>query len=157
MPAAPNKTQKTEVSVDDFVAALPDAKKRADAQVLLDLLRTVTKLPAKMWGPSIIGFGDAHYIYETGREGDWFFIGFAPRKAALTLYTIGGWPLHAELLKDLGKHSLGGGCLYIKRLSDVKLPVLKKALQGAFKYAKEDAKQIVRPSGYAESGKKNKK
>jgi hypothetical protein len=156
MPAAANKTQMTDADVDRFVAALPEGEKRNDAAALLEIMRQVTKLPAKMWGPSIIGLGDAHYIYETGREGDWFFIGFAPRKAALTLYTIGGWPMHGEELKDLGKHTLGGGCLYIKRLSDVKLPVLKKAVQVAFKYAQQDAKKTVRPSGYAEARDKKK-
>ena len=156
MPAAANKTQMTDADVDRFVAALPEDEKRADAAALLAMMRAVTKLPAKMWGPSIIGFGDAHYIYETGREGDWFFIGFAPRKAALTLYTIGGWPMHGEELKDLGKHTLGGGCLYIKRLSDVKLPVLKRAVQVAFKYAQQDAKRVVRASGHAKPSPKQK-
>jgi hypothetical protein len=119
---------------------VPDEQKRADAQVILDLMEKATKQPAKMWGPAIIGFGEAHYVYESGREGDWFFIGLSPRKASLTLYAMGGYAGYTDLLADLGKHTVGGGCLYIKKLSDVKLPVLKKLIHTAAKTAKEKAK-----------------
>lgn len=141
-----NKTQPTDASVDTFLTAVPDAQKRADATLLVELMQKATKLPPKMWGPSIIGFGQAHYIYPTGREGDWFFIGLSPRKASLTLYAIDGWERYADLLADLGKHSLGKGCLYIKRLSDVHMPTLKRLIQAAAKHSKESAKQVHRDS-----------
>ena len=139
MPAKPNKTQATTASVPAFLATIADEQKRLDAAAIVALMEQATKQPAKMWGPAIIGFGEAHYVYESGREGDWFFVGLSPRKAALTLYAMGGYSTYTDLLADLGKHSLGGGCLYIKKLSDVKLPVLKKLIQTAAKAAKAKA------------------
>lgn len=141
-----NKTQPTTVAVEDFLSTVPDAQKRADAAVVVELMQKATRLPPTMWGSSIIGFGHAHYIYETGREGDWFFIGLSPRKASLTLYAIDGWERYPDLLAGLGKHTLGKGCLYIKRLSDVDLPTFKKLIQTAAKHAKESAKQVHRSS-----------
>jgi len=145
MPAAPNKTQKTEASVDAFIHTVSDEQKRADAFALLDLMHKATKQPPKMWGTSIVGFGDIHYESQSGRAGDWFLIGFSPRVASLTLYAVGGWARYPELLKDLGKHTLGGGCLYIKRLSEVNSPALKKLIQASAKYGKETAKETFHP------------
>ena len=151
MPAAPNKTQQTNDSVEAFINRVADEQKRADAFTLLALMQKATKQPPKMWGTAIVGFGDAHYKYDSGREGDWFWIGLSPRAANLTLYTIGGWPRYTELLAKLGKHSLGKGCLYIKRLSDVDLPTLKQLITTAAAFAKEDAKRVERESGHAQT------
>ena len=125
---AENKTQKTGLSAGDFLNTLPDETKRQDSFTLLELMEQVSGSEPKMWGPSIIGFGDTHYQYESGREGDWFLIGFSPRKANLTLYIRGGLPKYADLLGQLGKHKTGKGCLYINRLSDVNLDVLKQII-----------------------------
>jgi hypothetical protein len=125
---AENKTQKTTASVTDFLNALPDEKKRQDCFTLLELMQQVSNDEPKMWGPSMIGFGDRHYKYESGREGDTFQVGFSPRKQNLTLYITGGFPRHEELLSRLGKHKTGGGCLYINKLSDVNLDVLKEMI-----------------------------
>ena len=84
-----------------------------------------------MWGPSIVGFGDTHYVYESGREGDWFKVGFAPRKQALTLYTMAAFEGRSEILERLGKHTTGKGCIYIKKLEDVDIEVLEELLSKA--------------------------
>jgi hypothetical protein len=125
---AENKTQKTAVSVADFLNNLPDEKKRQDSFALVELIKQVSGNEPKMWGPSIIGFGDSHYKYESGREGDWFRVGFSPRKQNLTLYIMGGAPKYSELLAQLGKHKTGKGCLYINKLSDVNLDVLREMI-----------------------------
>lgn len=87
-----------------------------------------------MWGPSMVGFGQYHYVYESGREGDWFVTGFAPRAANLTLYIMDGFPKYAELLAKLGKHTMGKSCLYIKRLSDIDLKVLEQLITASVKH-----------------------
>lgn len=120
------KTKPTDGDVEAFLAALPDAQKRSDSFVLLDLFRTVTGESPKMWGTSIVGFGDYHYVYASGREGDWFVTGFSPRKQNLTLYCMGSYEPYGDLLARLGKHKLGKGCLYINRLQDVNLDVLRE-------------------------------
>jgi hypothetical protein len=122
---AENKTKPTEVSVAAFIEAIADEAKRADAEELVKLMREVTGEEAKMWGPSIVGFGSCHYTYESGREGDMPLVGFSPRKAAFVLYgptRAGDAP---ALLAALGKHTMGKGCLYIKKLADVDSKVLK--------------------------------
>lgn len=123
---AENKTQKTTASVTDFLNSLPDEKKRQDSFTLVELMQQISGAPAAMWGPAIIGFGDRHYKYESGREGDWFLVGFSPRKQNLALYITGA--TKSERLDALGKHKLGGGCLYVNRLSDVNLDVLKEII-----------------------------
>lgn len=125
---AENKTQKTDLSVTDFLNSLPDEKKRQDSFDLLKLMEQVSGQPPRMWGPSIIGFGDRHLKYDSGREMDWFKVGFSPRKQNLTLYIAGGFPKHADLLGRLGKHKTGKGCLYINKLSEVDLDVLKEMI-----------------------------
>ncbi len=122
------KTKPNDADVEAFLAAVPDDQKRSDSLVLLDLFRTVTGAPPKMWGAAIVGFGDYHYVYASGREGDWFVTGFSPRKQNLTLYSMGGYEPHGELLARLGKHKLGKGCLYINRLQDVDLAVLRELI-----------------------------
>ncbi|MCC7358094.1 MAG: DUF1801 domain-containing protein [Anaerolineales bacterium] len=142
MPARPNKTQVTTASVADFIAKVPDEQKRSDAAMIVALMEKATKQPGRMWGQAIIGFGEVHYVYASGREGDWFLMGLSPRKAALSLYALGGYAAHTELLAGLGKHTLGVGCLYIKQLADVKLPVLKQLIQAAAKAAKTQAMTV---------------
>mgnify|MGYP001017678955 FL=1 len=122
------KTKPNDGDVEAFLAAVPDAQKRSDSLVLLDLFRTVTEDPGKVGGAAIVGFGDYHYAYASGREGDWFVTGFSPRKQNLTLYCMGSFEQHSELLARMGKHKLGKGCLYINRLKDVDLDVLRELL-----------------------------
>src|SRR5216683_702757 len=124
---ADNKTRPTKASVAAFSDALTDQTKRADAKVLVKLMQSATGEKPKRWGPSIIGFGSYHYTYDTGREGDMPLVGFSPRKAATVLYSTGVKNSNA-LLTKLGKHTTGGGCLYIKKLADVDQQVLKALL-----------------------------
>jgi hypothetical protein len=126
-----NKTQPTEASVESFLVNLDDEKKRADSCRLIEIMRGITGEPATMWGPGIVGFGTYHYSYESGREGDMPITGFSPRKAALTLYLMGDWQEHADLLERLGKHRLGKGCVYIKRLADVDEDILTELISRA--------------------------
>ena len=133
------KTKVNEASVAKFLDSIPDDGQRSDSRVLLELLQKATKTEPKMWGDSIVGFGAYHYVGKSGREGDWFLAGFSPRKQNLTLYMLGGWEQDAELLAKLGKHSLGKGCLYIKRLADVNGPALKRLIGAALKRAKKIA------------------
>jgi hypothetical protein len=134
-----NKTIPTDQSVDDFLNALDDAQKRKDSFALLDLMREVTGMEAKMWGSSIVGFGSYHYRYASGREGDTMLVGFSPRKQNLTIYNMGSIDPDDERFKELGKHTTGKGCLYIKRLDDVDLPTLKALIEASFTRAKEHA------------------
>jgi hypothetical protein len=122
------KTKATDASVTAFLNKISDPKKRQDCFTVLEIMRDVTHEEPKLWGPSIVGFGSYHYKYESGREGDSPIAGFSPRKQNLTLYlNLGsGFEEYGHLLKKLGKHSLGKGCLYIKKLDDVQLPVLKE-------------------------------
>lgn len=122
------KTKKTEVSVDAFIKKIPDVQKRKDAFAIVELMEKATKSKGKMWGSSIIGFGDRHLKYESGRELDWFIMGFSPRKQNLTLYIFGTVEKQQALLKKLGKHKTGKGCLYINALEEVDLGVLKEII-----------------------------
>ena len=123
------KTKKTKESVPAFLANVEDDEARKDCKTLVGLMEKATGAKAKMWGKSIVGFGDYRYKYASGREGDWFVMGFAPRKGTLTLYLMGTVQREGELLKSLGKHKAGGGCLYVKRLGDLDGGVLKKLLR----------------------------
>jgi hypothetical protein len=137
---AENKTQKTSASAEAFVGAIADPRVRADCETLLTLMQKASGAPPEMWGANMIGFGDYHYVYDSGREGDAALIGFAARKTALTLYMMGGsWD--TGLLARLGKHTTGVGCLYIKKLADVDVKVLAALLKDAAKQAKAGAKR----------------
>jgi hypothetical protein len=125
---AENKTQKTDVSVTDFLNSITDEQKRQDAFTLLALMSEITGLEPKMWGAGIVGFGDVHYKYASGREGDWFKVGFSPRKQNLTLYIMDGFPKYYDLLAQLGKHKTGVSCLYLKKLADVDLRILRELI-----------------------------
>jgi hypothetical protein len=134
-----NKTLETKGSVSVFLAALKDPVQKKDSKALAKLLKEVTKFPPKMWGSAIVGFGSVHYRYESGREGDTPLLGFSPRKGTLVIYGTGkAWD--AALLKKLGKHATGKGCLYIKTLADIHPPALKKLLQTAAKLGKASQK-----------------
>ncbi len=123
------KTKKTVASVEDFLAKVSPETKRRDAVALCELMKKVTKLEPKMWGSSMVGFGDYHYKYESGHEGDTFLVGFSPRKQNLTLYIMPGFDDYAELLSKLGKHKTGKGCLYINTLDDIDVPTLQALLK----------------------------
>ena len=127
------KTKKTARSVESFLARIADADARKDCKTLVSLMEGATKAKGRMWGPSIIGFGDKRLRYDSGRELDWFVMGFSPRKAALTLYLPGYLATYEDLLGRLGKHKTGKGCLYIRRLEDVDAGVLKKLVNAAAK------------------------
>ena len=127
---AENKTKPTTLSVPAFLDACAD-ERRADAKALAKLMQKVTGDKPTMWGPSIVGFGSYHYIYESGREGDMPIVGFSPRKAANVLYGAIGFGGAEGLLAKLGKHTTGKGCLYIKKLADVDATVLETLLEKA--------------------------
>jgi hypothetical protein len=120
------KTKVNDESVEGFLNSVADEQKREDCFEILELMKQVTKETPKMWGSSIVGFGSYHYKGASGREGDWMLTGFSPRKQNLTLYIMGGFDSHQDLLKKLGKYKTSVGCLYIKKLDDVDREVLKE-------------------------------
>jgi Domain of unknown function (DU1801) len=123
---AENKTKPTNVSVAAFIDGLPDPAKRADAKAIVRLMQRATGEKPKLWGPSIIGFGSYHYVYESGREGDMPLVSFSPRKAATVLYISRGFNDFDALLARLGKHTTDKGCLYVKKLADLDPQVLEE-------------------------------
>lgn len=123
------KTKKNDVSVEAFLNGVENERKRSDSFEILRLMAEVTGEEATMWGTSIIGFGSYHYKYASGRDGDFFVTGFAPRKQNLTLYIMGGFDQYDELLGQLGKHKIGKACLYINKLADVDMAVLRELVQ----------------------------
>src|SRR5215470_2988218 len=130
------KTKATATSVTDFLAAIEREDVRRDSRVVAGLMAQATKSKPKMWGRNIVGFGTRVITYADGRETPWMLIAFSPRKANLTLYVGRRFDGREGLLKKLGKHSTGGGCLYVKRLSDVDVPTLKKIVAASVKRAK---------------------
>jgi hypothetical protein len=127
------KTTETKASVKDFLDKVDGEQKRKDSQAILKMMEKASGEKPKMWGSSIIGFGNKRYKSPaSGREVDWFLIGFSPRKANLTIYLI-DMGKHADALKKLGKHKIGGGCLYINKLEDVDVKVLEKMIGTALK------------------------
>ncbi|HMV47243.1 MAG TPA: DUF1801 domain-containing protein [Blastocatellia bacterium] len=128
------KTKLTEASVEDFLNAIKDEQTRQDCFAIVELMRKITKAEPKMWGTSIVGFGTYRYVYASGKEGDWPLTGFSPRKQNLTLYVMAGFDEYDELMEKLGKFSCGKSCIYIKRLSDLHLPTLKKLITASVKH-----------------------
>ncbi len=126
------KTKQNKASVTGFLRGIEDPQRRKDCRAVLELMKEVTGSRPKMWGDSIVGFGSYHYKYASGREGDWFVTGFSPRKANLTLYIMAGFSRYKELLAKLGKHKTGVSCLYIKRLADVDLAILRQLVEDSF-------------------------
>ncbi len=129
---AENKTKPTAVSVDEYLASVEPPLRREDATVVMAMMARISGEPAAMWGPSIIGYGSHHYVYESGREGDTARIAFSPRKPQLVLYVGASEPDVAALLPSLGKHSTGKGCLYIKKLADIDMAVLEQIVRVAW-------------------------
>ena len=128
------KTKPTQASVKEFLNQIPDKERRDDCFAVAKMMEEITGNKPKMWGPSIVGFGTYHYKYATGREGDWPITAFSPRKKDLTLYIMMGFfEQHPELMKQLGKHRTGKSCLYIKRMSDIHMPTLKKLIKTSIK------------------------
>ena len=127
------KTKKNDASVSAFLEKIADPQRREDAMAVAELMKTVTKKEPKMWGSSIVGFGDYHYKYASGREGDWFAMGVSPRKDSLTVYISRGFREYPELMEKLGKFKTGQSCLHIKKLTDVDQKVLKQLMTRAFK------------------------
>jgi hypothetical protein len=124
------KTKKTEASVDSFLNSVADAQQRLDAFKVLEIMKEITGELPKMWGPTIVGFGEYHYVYASGHQGDICLTGFSPRKGALTLYFMAGLEERfASQLKKLGKAKSSKGCLYIKKLADVDLAILREMIQ----------------------------
>lgn len=123
------KTQLNDASVAAFLNGITDEGRRKDALAVLDMMKKITRAEPKMWGSSIVGFGARHYEYASGRSGDWFVVGFSPRKAALVLYLMGGLERHSARLKSLGKHKTGKGCLYIQSLEDIDQPTLASLIK----------------------------
>jgi len=122
---ATQKTRETAASVEEFLNGIENRTRREDGLAMLDLMREVTGEEARMWGGSIVGFGSYHYVYESGREGDAMLTGFSPRKQNLAIYVMPGFSAYDSLLDKLGKHKTGKSCLYINKLADVDLKVLK--------------------------------
>jgi Domain of unknown function (DU1801) len=131
---AANKTVATSADVTAFIDAVADETQRADAHAIAAMMARLSGAPAKIWGPSIIGFGVYHYKYDSGREGDSLRIGFSPRKGQTVLYLPGTISGQADLLSRLGKHKEGKGCLYIKRLNDIDTGVLEEMITGSLAY-----------------------
>jgi len=123
------KTKPNDASVEVFLNTLEDGQKRTDSFRLLAIMEEIIGEPAKMWGSNIIGFGSYHYVYASGRKGDWMLSGFAPRKAAISIYLMAGFHELANELSVLGKHKTGKGCLYVKRLADINEKVLCKMIK----------------------------
>lgn len=123
------KTKPTPESVTAYLNGIEPEQKRQDSWQILELMQKATGQKPQMWGDTIVGFGSYHYKYASGREGDWFLTGFAPRKQNLTLYIMAGFDQYDELMEKLGKHKTGKSCLYINKLADIDLDVLENLLQ----------------------------
>ncbi len=131
------KTKVNEQSVTKFLNSIADKQRREDCLMVLKMMKKATKTEPKMWGSSIVGFGKYHYVYASGREGDWFLTGFSPRKQNLTLYIMGGFTPHAALMQKLGKYKTGKGCLYVNKLEDLDLPTLRKLIEEGVKHIRK--------------------
>ncbi len=150
---AEQKTKPTAVSVDAFLKKVADAQQREDAFKIVDLMKDITGLEPKMWGPSIVGFGQYHYKYASGHEGDCCLIGFSPRKGQMSLYFMPGLERFESHLKKLGKYKTGKACLYIKKLADIDLAVLREMIEIGFAMMSEKTQQNERAAP-AKKGKK---
>ena len=131
------KTKKNKKSVSAFLKSITDDRKRKDAETIMKMMKRITKETPTMWGDSIVGFGSYHYMYDSGREGDWFVAGFAPRKRNLTLYVMSGFKRHDPLMKKLGKYKTGMSCLYISKLDDIDMDVLEDLVKESVKHMRK--------------------
>jgi len=135
---AQNKTVPTDVTLEDFLGSI-SRPRRAEAEQIIEVMRKITGQDPTMWGPSIIGFGQRHYIYNTGREGDVPALGFSPRKRAITLYFMEGFDRYTEELRALGKHTISVSCLYVNKLADIDMGILGVMLEKSHKLLESDA------------------
>jgi uncharacterized protein DUF1801 len=135
------KTKPTGASVEKFINQVSDETRREDCFRVAKMMEEITGEKPKMWGPSIVGFGSFHFKYGSGREGDWPIAAFSPRKQNLTIYIMPGLAWYSDLLQQLGKHRSAKSCLYIKRLSDVHVPTLKKLIRASIKTMKQITKE----------------
>lgn len=131
------KTKKNTLSVEKFLNSVQDENRRSDCFAVLEIMKKITGDKPSMWGTGIVGFGSYHYKYESGREGDCLLTGFSPRKQNLTLYIMAGFKKYPELMKKLGNYKTGSSCLYIKKLSDIDINVLKLLIKESIVYLKE--------------------
>jgi hypothetical protein len=132
------KTKKNAASVTGFLGKVEDPERRKDCKTLVAMMRRATGAKPAMWGPSIVGFGSYHYVYASGREGDWPLTGFSPRKNDLTFYIMAGFDRYKPLMAKLGKYKTGRSCLYVKRLADVDPRVLERLIAESVKQMKKD-------------------
>lgn len=139
---AENKTQRTTASVAGFLAAIADPQRQRDAKALAAIMRKATDERPAMWGTSIIGYGVTTYQGRSGRTVDWFPVGFSPRKAALVLYLMGGLKANASLLKELGPHKIGGGCLYLRSLEEIDTQALARLIKRSHSRNRGVTKQV---------------
>lgn len=133
------KTRPNNKSVKQFLTGIEHEQRRKDGLAMLDIMSKLSGMEARMWGDSLIGFGSYHYKYASGREGDWFLTGFSPRKQNLTLYIMDGFEEYEALMQQLGKHKTGKSCLYINKLEDIDLKVLKKIIKLSIKHVKHSS------------------
>jgi hypothetical protein len=138
---AENKTQPTKQSVTAFVNGIEDKQRRSDVKKVAAMMRRATGVRATMWGSSIVGYGQYHYKYASGREGNFMLVGYSPRKHALTVYIIAGFKPFQPLMKRLGKYKTGSSCLYINRLSDVDEQVLERLISESVKAMRKKYKK----------------
>ncbi|MFD2828413.1 DUF1801 domain-containing protein [Leeuwenhoekiella polynyae] len=140
---AENKNQPTSVSVLDYINAVEHQKRKSDALKLYAIFNSIMPEPAVLWGDSLIGYGSYHYKYDSGREGDFFLTGFAPRKQNLSVYIIPGFEQLSDLLNKLGKYKTGVSCLYINKLEDINLNILEKLIIESVNYMRENYENKV--------------
>lgn len=131
------KTKVNDGNVDLFLEKVEHKKRREDGKKIRELMENLTQEKAQMWGANIVGFGRYHYVYASGREGDWFVTGFSPRKTALTLYIMSGFSNYDQLMSQLGKHKTGKSCLYINKLDDIDMDVLSELISASLSYMRE--------------------
>ena len=137
-------TAQNDSSVKDYISSLDDEQTVKESQVLIEMMQRISGHQPKLWNVGTIGFDTYHYKYDSGREGDCHMIGFYPRKGKITVYLMDGTLRYAELLTKLGKHTTTGYCVYIKRLSDIKLPILEQIVQQSYEYIKSQDGPINR-------------
>ena len=131
------KTSSSNKPVSKFVEDVPHEGRKSDALELIDHLQNITGKAPQMWGPSIIGFGSYHYVYDSGREGDMMLTGFSPRKQNLVVYIMNGCEYYKDQLKALGPHKTGKSCLYLKRLNDIDIDILKSIIEDSVRYMQQ--------------------
>jgi hypothetical protein len=134
---ADNKNKQNEGDVLAFLNSVEHPKRKEDSFAIMDMMKEITGEEPKIWGKSMVGFGSYHYTYASGREGDWFITGFSPRKQNMSLYIMAGFERYDELMKKLGKHKTGKSCLYINKLEDVDIEILKELITASVDHMNE--------------------